>query len=212
MDLALYLPLLLPLCAAAGAWPLAERLPPVLATWLLTGAALALAAMSTAVLGVLTLTSVLRIQLVASLADLSAGVLRRDDPASLSAALAAAALLAAAVTGAAHAGRRRARALLSAARHARCLPGSGQVVVVPDGAADAYTVPGRPARIVITAGMLDALAQDERRVLLAHERAHAGNHHYVFTALTHLAAAANPVLRPVGADPGAPAPRLTPCL
>ena len=38
MDLAVYLPLLLPLCAAAGAWPLAKRLPPKVATWLLTGA------------------------------------------------------------------------------------------------------------------------------------------------------------------------------
>ena len=36
-------------------------------------------------------------------------------------------------------------------------------------------------------------------MLLAHERAHAGNHHYLFTALSHFAAAANPLLRPVAA-------------
>ena len=47
--------------------------------------------------------------------------------------------------------------------------------------------------------MLDALDPDERRVLLAHERAHARSHHYLFTALTYLAAAANPLLRPVAA-------------
>ena len=46
-------------------------------------------------------------------------------------------------------------------------------MVVPDGTADAYAVPGWPGRIVVTAGMLDALNPDERRVLLAHERAHA---------------------------------------
>ena len=35
MHLAIYLPLVVPLFAAAAARPLAERLPPVAATWLL---------------------------------------------------------------------------------------------------------------------------------------------------------------------------------
>jgi len=173
MDLAVYLPLMLPLCAAAGAWPLAMRLPPMVGTWLLTGAGVALAALSTAALGLLAFAGVLRIPLVASLGHLSAAVIRREDPASLSAALAAAALLAAAVLAA--------------------------VVVVPDGSADAYTAPGWPGRIVVTAGMLDALAPAEQEVLLAHERAHAAGHHYLFIALSHFAAAANPLLRPVAA-------------
>ena len=199
MDLAVYLPLVLPLCAAAGAWPLAMRLPPMIGTWLLTGAGVALAALSTAALGLLAFTGVLRIPLVASLGHLSAAVIRREDPASLSAALAAAALLAAAVLAAARTGARRARALVSAARKARCLPGAAQVVVVPDGSADAYTAPGWPGRIVVTAGMLDALAPAEQEVLLAYERAHAAGHHYLFIALSHFAAAANPLLRPVAA-------------
>ena len=126
---------------------------------------------------------------------MSVQVIRRNDPASLSAAVGGAALLAVAVVAAGRATWRRARALVSAARHARCLPGSSQVVVVPDGSADAYAVPGWPGRIVVTAGMLDALNPDERRVLLAHERVHAQSHHYLFTALTYLAAAANPLLR-----------------
>jgi hypothetical protein len=83
MDLVVYVPLLLPLWAAAGAWPLATRLPPDVATWLLTGAAVALAALSTAALGFLALTALLRIPPVASLGDLSVAVIRRDDPASL---------------------------------------------------------------------------------------------------------------------------------
>jgi Zn-dependent protease with chaperone function len=199
VDLAVYLPLLLPPVAAAGAWPLAARLPPRLGTWMLTGAAVTLAALSTAVLGILALTAILRIPLVASAGHLSVAVIRREDPASLSAALVAAVLLAVATVAAACAGWRRARALVCAARDARCLPGPGQVVVIPDGVADAYTVPGWPGRIVVTAGMLDALDPAERRVLLAHERAHADNHHYLFTALAHFAAAANPLLRPVAA-------------
>jgi hypothetical protein len=52
------------------------------------------------------------------------------------------------------------------------------VVVVPDGAADACTVPGWPGQIVNPAGMLDALDPAERQVLLA-----------------HFVAAANPLLR-----------------
>jgi hypothetical protein len=107
---------------------------------------------------------VLHIPLVASLGHLSATVIRRED-------------------------RRRCRPrccwprprwprsagagggpgpLIRAAWGVRCLPGSGQVVVVPDGAADACTVPGWPGQIVNTVGMLDALDPAERQVLLAH--------------------------------------------
>src|SRR5262249_33598084 len=82
------------------------------------------------------------------------------------------------------------------------LPGAGQVVVTEDEAADAYTLPGWPCRIVITSGMLRALSEAERGVLLAHERAHAGWAHYLFTSVTRLAAAANPLLRPVAAEVG----------
>jgi Zn-dependent protease with chaperone function len=158
-----------------------------------------LAALSTAVLGILVVTAALRVPAIASLGHLSPAVIRREDPASLSAALAGAGLLAVVTLAAARAGWRRARALVGAARDARCLPGDHQLVVIPDGAADAYTVPGWPGRIVVTAGMLDALTPAERRVLLAHEGAHAGHHHYLFTALSHFAAAANPLLRPVAA-------------
>ena len=69
-----------------------------------------------------------------------------------------------------------------------------------DAAADAYTIPGWPCRIVITRGMLSALAGEERGVLLSHERAHARNAHYLFTSAARLAAAANPLLRPVAGE------------
>jgi Peptidase family M48 len=197
--LAIFLPLAVPLCVAVGARPVAARLPPQAATWLLTAAAVALAALSTAVLMLLTGAAAIRIPMVATLGHLSLQVVRRDDPASLSVSVGGTALLAVAVAAAGRAGWRRVRALVTAARQARCLPGSEQVVVLPDGAADAYAVPGWPGRIVVTAGMLDALDPDERRVLLAHERAHTAGHHYAFTALTHFAAAANPLLRPVAA-------------
>ena len=202
MHLAVYLPLLMPLLAAAAARPLAGRLPPVAATWLLALSAIALAAASSAVLGMLALTALVRIPLIDALGAMSSPVINADDPASLPIAIAAGALLAAAVTMAGRALWRRAAALLAAGREAHRLPGTGQVVVTDDEAADAYTLPGLPCRIVITAGMLRALADPERQVLLAHERAHASGLHYLFTTAARLAAAANPLLRPVAAAVG----------
>jgi Peptidase family M48 len=202
MHLAIYLPLVAPLLAAVAAWPLAERLPPAVATWLLVLSSVALAAASSAVLGMLALTAVVRIPLVDSLGEMSGRVISHDDPASVPVAIAAGALLAAAGVAAWRALRRRAAALIEAGRHARDLPGTRQVVVTDDEAADSYTLPGMPCRIVVTAGMLRALSDPERRVLLAHERAHASGLHYLFTTAARLAAAANPLLRPVAAATG----------
>src|SRR6266567_5591239 len=79
MPLMICLPLVLPLLAAASARPLAGRLPPAVASWLLAGSALVLAAASSAVLGLLALTALLRIPLAAAAAgDMSVQVLSRD--------------------------------------------------------------------------------------------------------------------------------------
>ena len=202
MHLAIYLPLVVPLFAAAAARPLAERLPPVAATWLLAGSALALAAASSAVLGLLALTALARIPLVELAAGISGQVIRHSDLPSAPIVIAAGALLAAIGAAAGHAWRRRAAVLLATDREARRLPGAGRVVVTDDEAADAYTLPGLRCRIVITAGMLRALDQRERQVLLAHERTHAAGLHYLFLTAAQLAAAANPLLRPLAAAVG----------
>jgi beta-lactamase regulating signal transducer with metallopeptidase domain len=197
-----YLPLVIPVLAALAARPLANRLPPAAATWLLAGSSVALAVASSAVLGLLAMTAFARIPLVDGLAHISVRVMARDDPASLPVAIAAGAVLAAAATAAARVLYRRVAAIRAAGREARALPGAGQVVVTEDDVADAYTLPGWPCRIVITAGMLRALSHPERGVLLAHERTHAGWQHYLFTSAARLAAAANPLLRPVAAEVG----------
>ena len=67
MYLAVYLPLIIPVLAALAARPLADQLPPTAATWLLAGSALALAAASSAVLGLLARTALGRVQLLDSL-------------------------------------------------------------------------------------------------------------------------------------------------
>jgi len=200
--LVIYLPLVLPLLAAAAARPLAGRLPPAAASWLLAGSALALAAASSAALGLLTLTALLRIPRLDAAGGMSVQVLSRDAPASLPVAVAAGALLAASVTAAGRALWRRAGALAAAFGQARRLPGAAQVVVTDDEAADAYTLPGWPCRIVVTAGMMRALTAAERQVLLAHEQTHAAWFHYLFTSAARVAAAANPLLRPVATAVG----------
>lgn len=202
MRLAVYLPLVIPALAALAARPLADRLPPRPATWLLAASALALAACSSLVLGLLAFTALIRIPLIADLGHMSARAVSQANPESAPVAIIAGALLAYAAVAACRAGSRRALAIAAAGRRARDLPGAGQIVVTEDEAADAYTLPGWPCRIVVTAGMLRALSEGERQVLLAHERTHAAGSHYLFTAVARLAAAANPLLRPVAVAVG----------
>ena len=197
MHVAVYLPLVVPALAALAARPLAERLPPAAATWLLVASSLALALASSAVLGLLALSALVRIPFINAVGHLSRPVISSGDAVSIPVAILAGGLLAVAAVAASRAVWRRGRAIVAAHRQARNLPGASQVVVTEDNAADAYTVPGWPCRIVITQGMLRALSAGERGVLLAHERAHAQSSHYIFTSAARLAAAANPLLRPV---------------
>ena len=60
----------------------------------------------------------------------------------------------------------------------------------------AFAVPGRHPHVVVSTGMLDLLDADERRAMLAHERAHLRHHHHRFIIATEVAAAMLPPLRP----------------
>jgi beta-lactamase regulating signal transducer with metallopeptidase domain len=200
MNVAVYLPLVIPVLAALAARPLADRLPPAAATWLLAASSLILALASSAVLGLLALSALVRVPFVDAVAHLSAPVINSGDSVSVPVAIIAGGLLAAVAAAAVRALWHRGGAIVAAHRRARSLPGAGQVVVTEDDAADAYTIPGWPCRIVITSGMVRVLSAQERQVLLAHERAHASGSHYLFTSVARLAAAANPLLRPVAAQ------------
>jgi len=79
------------------------------------------------------------------------------------------------------------------------LESSTDVVVVNLEAPLAYAVPGRQGHVVVSAGMLRALDDDERRVLLAHERAHLRHHHDRYTRVTELCASLVPLLAPLAA-------------
>jgi hypothetical protein len=197
MHVAVYLPLLLSLLAAPGARILAERCEPRLATWLLTVSAVVLAAASTASLALLAVTGLIRIPPLAAIGHWSLQVVQRDDPAELSVAVVAGVLLAAAAFAAARMMGRRVRSLARAALDAACVPAPDGLMILDDPAPDAFALPGLPGRVVVSTGMLRVLDDGEQRILLAHERAHLDNHHYLFVALAQFGAAANPLLRPL---------------
>lgn len=196
MRVVVYLPLVFPLLSLPLARMLAGRAEPRAATWLLTAAAVVLAATSCGALGLLALSALVRIPLVAQLGHLSLSVVGRGDPTASAIALAAGVLFGAALLATCAFAVRRVRSLADAFRHARALPG-GQIVVTREAAADAYTVPGLPGRIVVSSGMLGAVGECGRAALLAHEQAHLSGHHYLFTSAARLAASANPLVRPL---------------
>lgn len=197
MHILVYLPLLVPLVAAGTATRFAESLEPRLATWLLTSSAVLLALVGAIALADLAATAIGQIHLVAAVGDWSARVLRHDDPASRWTALAACVLLGTGLVRLTKVVLDLVRALTDAARTARHLPAHRGLSVLDDPAPNAFALPGRPGRIVVSTGLLRALTADERRVLLAHERAHLDCRHHLFVIAAQCAAAMNPLLRPV---------------
>lgn len=197
MIIAVWIPLLMPLLAVPAARRLAESLPPRAAAWLLTGCAAALAGCTTAALGLLLAAGVLRLPPVAALGHLSLPLLgdSGDGAVTVPVAAAAAGLLGACALAVARHARRH-RAELRTARHATgAHPASGDLVVLPDPAPEAYALPGRPGRVVVTAGMLRTLPAAEREALFAHERAHLAGRHHLFLLTVTLSAACHPLLR-----------------
>ncbi|MFJ9319626.1 M56 family metallopeptidase [Streptomyces globisporus] len=74
----------------------------------------------------------------------------------------------------------------------------GDVLVVPGSDVDAFALPGyrgRKGRVVVTSGMVRSLKEQEREVLLAHERAHLARRHHLLSAMVDLAAVVHPALR-----------------
>lgn len=194
MNWVVWGPLVAPVVGAAAARRLAEALPPRAAAWLIAVSAVALAACSTAALALLAGAGALRLPPVAALGHLVLPVV--GDEVTVPAACAAAVLLTAVLAALARTLRRH---VLLPARARRLADGTGtaagDLTVLPDAGPDAYALPGRPGRIVVTSGMLRALDPAEREALLAHERAHlAGRHHLFLTALA-LACACHPALR-----------------
>lgn len=71
------------------------------------------------------------------------------------------------------------------------------LVVLPTDVPTAYAVPGRGGHVVVSRGMLRGLDAVERRVLLAHERAHLRLRHDRYLWVADLSAAVLPLLAPL---------------
>ncbi len=193
----LYLPLLIPVLAGVAARPVAARLEPRQATWLLSFAAVALAGCSTAALALLAAFAAARAPLLAAAGDYSQLVMRRGDPIPAAAGAVAALALASAAVAVAVMFRNRARALAESYRRSAGLHADDGIVVVPGPAIEAYALPGWPGRIVVSGRLLEHLDSRCQAALIAHEQAHLAGRHHLFAAMTRLAAAANPLLLPV---------------
>src|SRR5215475_8656574 len=138
MHVSVWLPLVISAIAALAARPVAERLPPRTATWLLAVSSVILAAASCAVLGLLALAAAVRIPVVDAAAGMSIRAVNSADPASVPLGALAGALLGVAAIAAARAAWLRATALVAAHQHSRRLPlpgrrtGPSEPVVVQD--------------------------------------------------------------------------------
>ncbi|MEU6254720.1 M56 family metallopeptidase [Streptomyces sp. NPDC047043] len=199
MIYAVWLPLLVPLLVPLLTVPVArrgaEQLSPRTAAWALTALALVLAVSSTAALALLALAGSLRLPFVAALAHLSPRLLGVGSPATVPAAVLAALALAALGVGLFRRARRHLRELRAAQRQLGGASSAGDLCVRHEERPDAYALPGRPGRIVVTTGMLRALGAREREVLFAHERAHLAGRHHLFLAAAEFAVALHPALR-----------------
>ncbi|MFC8427751.1 M56 family metallopeptidase [Streptomyces sp. NPDC057253] len=189
--------LLLPWAAPALARRVPARCSPVAALWALTVSAVLLAGGSVAALGTLALTGLLRIPAFAALGELVHPLHTPSEQVVLPLAALAAGLLTLAVLALGLSLVRQAAGLRTARAAAGRQPAAGDLCVIDSPRPDAYALPGRPHRIVVTTAMLRSLDAGEREALFAHERAHnAGGHHY-FLAVAELTAHCHPALRPV---------------
>ncbi|RSM42648.1 M56 family peptidase [Amycolatopsis balhimycina DSM 5908] len=197
MDTDFWVPLLLPFAA----WPLARivvpRLPPRAASWLLTSGCLVLAAASTAALTLQAFAGLTLVPAIAQAGHWSPQALNTVEPVNVPLAIGCGLLLS--VLGLAFT-----RTAVRYARWSRALtreldehdPATG-IIILRGQEPVAFSAPGRGGRIAISSGMLDALGPAERDALLAHERAHLRLRHHRFLIAITLAAALNPLLRPL---------------
>jgi Zn-dependent protease with chaperone function len=135
---------------------------------------------------------------VARLGDWSTAKLDASNPVpdvtSISAGAAVCVLAVLALRVATH----RVRATLAARRLCAQLGGGpGDLVVVDGPEIEVFAVSARRGRIVASRALLAALPADERRAMLAHETAHLRHHHHGYRLVAALAAAVNPLLRPL---------------
>lgn len=180
MSVSLILPLAVALLAAGVLAALLHRLPPALAVWALTGAA---------VLGAVAVLSVLVTMVLEVLHGFPRGdgsvlwCMPGSSPVDRTTLLLGALALAWMGVALVRVGRRRRS--YGALRVAGAV--GPEVEILATGAPTAYSLPGRPGRIVVSRSMLRSLRAREREVLFAHERSHLTHGHDRFIHAADLA-------------------------
>ncbi|HVX21349.1 MAG TPA: M56 family metallopeptidase [Acidimicrobiales bacterium] len=189
---------LVPVLAGFLAVPrVARRMPPASASVLLTVFSLTVSSMTGLMLCLAALFGVIRLLPALRPHDWSAHTLYDQVPIPAAVGVAAGVL---AVVLLARAGVHLVRVARSMRRTAAAvagLPVVNGLAIVDDPALYAYAVPGRRRLVVVSTGVLWQLSGPQRRALLAHEDAHLRHHHHLYVQLSRLAAAANPLMRPV---------------
>jgi hypothetical protein len=192
------MPLLAAAVLGAAAPRLSRGLPPATATRLLATAGAMVATATSFVLAVLAFTLVAELAPVARLGSWSTSQLDAANPVpDVTSAAAGAAVCVLAVV-AVRATVRRIRATRAARRLCAQLGGGpGDLIVVDSPDVEAFALPALRGRIVASRPLLAALPGDERRAVLAHETAHLRHRHHTYRLAAELAAAVNPLLRPL---------------
>lgn len=174
----------------SGGW-VAVRLVPVTAVLVAGSTLVALAGFAVVVLA--------RIDDVAAAARLSVRALPtsfRDVPVPVG--LAVGIVVGALGAAALHRAVRLGRDVVDTQRTCRLLPTRPDGVrLVDDDRPHAFAVVGLHGQVVVSTGMWASLGPGERDAVLAHERAHLRRHHHLSLIAVRLAAAADPLLRPV---------------
>lgn len=195
---AVVLPLAVAALLGAVARPVARRLPPATSVRLLVPAALVTAVAGGFGLAVAAFSTVAQDTEVAELGHWSTSALRRLTGIPVPFGVLAGVLVALLLMLSARRLAVGLRQLWSADATCRRLGRDvGGLVIVEDEHPDAYAVQGLRGRVVVSTGMLAALAPAERRVMFAHEASHLAHRHTLLVQLADVAAAANPLLRPV---------------
>ncbi|BAC68877.1 hypothetical protein SAVERM_1167 [Streptomyces avermitilis MA-4680 = NBRC 14893] len=198
MILLLLIPVALPFAMPVLARRALDRLAPTAALWMLTCSAVVLAGSSLVALGAFVLTGLLEVPLFAALGELVHPLRTASNMFVVPAAAFSVGALAVCLWTLVRTVVRQSRAFRAATSAADDRHTAGDLCVIDSPQPDAYALPGRPHRIVVTTGMLRSLGPDEREALFAHERAHnAGGHHY-FLVAAELAAHCHPGLRAAG--------------
>lgn len=173
----------------------ARRIRPAAATWLVTVGGLVSGLSAFTAMTLLSLTLIVQNDSVADRGHWSIATLQQTNPVRWP--VATAALLGVAL-GLFRLGRLVVHhvKVRRPARRAAGLSASADsdLIVLPDPGVEAYALPGRPGRIFLTKGMLRLLDDEERHVVIAHERSHLRHHHHLHRLAAALSSALNPLL------------------